>query len=136
MENISQSIKCLSDIIEKTANHKLSAYNITIGQAKILMMLKETEHISLKNLEKLFNVTQATMQGTISRMEKKGYICTVYMAGDKKNKYVVLTEYGRQLSENIVKTINDMDQLLVSSLTDDEAKEFMRILGKMHSSVC
>jgi len=136
MENIAQSIKILSDLIEKKANSELAAHNITLGQARILiLLLKSTRQISLKDLEKLFNVSQATMQGTISRMEKKGYICTVYMSGDKKTKYAVLTDYGKELSEDIFKLICDMNNWISQPLTETEKKEFIRMVNKIHSSI-
>lgn len=136
MENIAHSIKTLSELIEKRANSELARHNITLGQSKILtFLLKSTKQISLKELEKLFRVSQATMQGTISRMEKKGYLCTVYMSGDKKTKYVVLTDYGRELAEDIYKIIGDMNSWIAQPLSEAEQKEFIRMINKIHSSI-
>ncbi|MBE6877971.1 MAG: winged helix-turn-helix transcriptional regulator [Ruminococcaceae bacterium] len=136
MENIAQSIKILSELIEKKANSELAQHNITLGQARILiLLLKSSSQISLKDLERLFNVSQATMQGTISRMEKKGYICTVYMKGDKKTKYTVLTDYGRELAEDILKVIADMNSWISQPLSENEKKEFLRMINKIHNSI-
>ncbi len=136
MENIAQSIKILSELIEKRANSELAQHNITLGQARILiLLLKSTRQISLKDLEKLFNVSQATMQGTISRMEKKGYICTVYMSGDKKTKYTVLTDYGRELAEEILKVIGEMNSWISQPLTESEKNEFLRMMNKIHNAI-
>ena len=136
MENVAQSIKILSELIEKKANSELAAHNITLGQSRILiLLLKSPRQISLKELEKLFNVSQATMQGVIARMEKKGYLCTVYMSGDKKTKYAVLTDYGRELAEKLYRVIGDTNSWIVQSLTEAEQKEFMRMIDKIHNSV-
>lgn len=136
MENIAQKIKFLSDLIEKKSNNELASRNITLGQARILIfLLKSTKQLSLKDLEKLFNVSQATMQGTICRMEKKGYLCTVYMSGDKKTKYAVLTDYGRELAEDLFKFIEDANRSIMEPLTAAEQTEFSRLLSKISSYV-
>lgn len=136
MENISQSIKTINDIIEKKANNELSQFNITISQARILAFLAGVNRqVPLKELEKAFNVSQATMQGTIARMEKKGYLCTVYLPVNRRQKLVVLTEYGQQLTDKMLKRISSINLDIAQSLTAEEQKEFSRIINKIHNSL-
>ena len=136
MENIAQSIKMLSDLIEKKANSELSYCNITIAQARILIyLLSQPCHISMKELERIFNVSQATMQGTISRMEKKGYLCTVYLPDNRRQKLVVLTDYGKTVAHTLLKRMNGINSQIAQPLTADEMETFCRIITKLNSSL-
>ena len=136
MENFAHDLKVLSDLIEKKANSVLAKFGITISQARVLIyLLNINRQISLKELEKQFNVSQATMQGVISRMEKKGFLCTVYLPSNRKQKLVVLTEYGAQLAEEMLQSISAVNNSLVNSLTAEEQKEFVRMLGKIKESL-
>ena len=102
MENVAQSIKILSELIEKKANSELAAHNITLGQSRILiLLLKSPRQISLKELEKLFNVSQATMHGTICRMEKKGYLCRKAVQGYRRYKQLDCAVSHRSRTERI-----------------------------------
>lgn len=136
MKNFALDVKVLSDLIEKRANSTLADFGITISQARVLIYLMESyRQISLKELEKQFNVSQATMQGVIARMEKKGYLCTVYLPANRKQKLVVLTEYGAQLADKMLKSIAAVNNSLADSLTEDEQKEFARLLKKVKDAL-
>lgn len=136
MENFALDLKVLNDLIEKKANSSLARYGVTISQARILTHLARcNRQIPLKELEKTFNVSQATMQGVIARMGKKGLLCAVYLPSNRKQKLVVLTEFGSELAANMLKSIADVNNSLTASLTADEQTEFVRLLKKLKHSV-
>ena len=75
------------------------------------------------------------MQGTIARMDKKGYLCTVYIGCDRKTKYAVLTDFGNRLAEDIYKTINSINDNISVALTKEERAELVRLPGKIQTAV-
>lgn len=136
MDNLALNIKLISDLIEKNANNTLAEFGVTLSQARVLNYIEKSDRqVSLKELEKSFNVSQATMQGVIARMEKKGYLCTVYLPENRRQKLVVLTEYGRQLTRDLFKNICSINNSLVNSLTEQEYKDFSVMLDKIRKSI-
>jgi len=135
--NIAVAIKLTSDLIEKKANSELVRYNITLSQARILSALfhSKADSLSLKALEKLFSVSQATMQGTISRLAKKGLVNVEFLADDKKTKYVSLTNGGKLLVADFAKHIAEINYAMSRNLTEAEINELNRILLKMRRSL-
>lgn len=135
--NLAAMIKLTSDLVEKLANNELSRYNITLSQARILLILyhSKAESLSFKAMEKLFSVSQATMQGTISRMAKKGLVKTECLANDKKTKYVSITNEGKLLVSSFSKSIAEVNRLLTKDLSEAEFDELKHILTKVHASV-
>ena len=96
---------------------------------------RSEENVLMKDLEKVFNVTQATMQGIISRMEKKGYLSTEYLKSDKRVKYVVLTDEGRKLVKTALEKIRETQNMISSSLSDAEAEKFINCMEKIYDAI-
>ena len=89
----------------------------------------------MKDLEKFFNVTQATMQGLISRMEKKGYLSTEYLISDKRVKCVMLTDEGTKLAKTVLEKICETHNMISSSLSDTEAEQFKICMDKIYNAI-
>lgn len=73
-------IKRLNDALGRKANNTLMCDDVTLSQIKVLATISEAanETITLKELEKHFEVKQATMAGIAARLEKKGMIKGFY----------------------------------------------------------
>ncbi len=137
MDNLTQYIKMISEKIEKRMNCELKALNITASQMRILIELynRDDAKVLMKDLEKRFNVTQATMQGIISRMEKKGYLRTEYLISDKRVKCVMLTDEGTKLAKTALEKICETHKMISSSLSDKEAEQFKTCMDKIYNAI-
>ena len=135
--NIAISIKRTSDLIEKCANSELEKYNLTLSQARILSYLVEcqADSLSLKALEKLFGVSQATMQGVISRLSKKGLVATFYAINDRKTKYVCITNQGKMLVDNFSKDAADINRIISSNLSNSELEQLNGTIRKIYKTL-
>ena len=78
-------IKRLNDALGRKANNTLMCDDVTLSQIKVLATISEAanETITLKELEKHFEVKQATMAGIAARLEKNGMIEGFYDSNDK-----------------------------------------------------
>lgn len=130
-------VKLLSEIIEKKANGELKKYNITIGQVRVLGILYYSQHqeCSLKELEKIFHTSQATIAGIVSRLEDKKLIIGFSDAQDKRVKKVKLTKEGEMLASEAQLKVNDMEKWLASNLAEDERAELIRLLYKVYDTI-
>lgn len=130
-------VKLLSEIIEKKANGELKKYNITIGQVRVLGILYYSQHqeYSLKELEKIFRTSQATIAGIVSRLEDKKLIIGFSDAQDKRIKKVKLTKEGEMLASEAQLKVNDMEKWLASKLAKDEREELIRLLYKVYDTI-
>lgn len=135
--NTATTIKLISDLLEKKANSELGRYNITLSQARILsvLFLSKADSLSLKALEKLFSVSQATMQGTISRLVKKGLVETHFRDDDKKTKYVSITSEGKLLAAGFSSCLKKVNHSLSESLTEEESAQLEAILKKVYKNL-
>ena len=129
-------LKQLHDIMEKNANNVLREQNLTISQSGVLVLLdeKEGKTASFKELEKEFGVSQPTMAGILNRLVQKDLVEVLTDSEDKRIRKAHLTQKGADKCKEGYKHMNSAEEQLLKSLTDDEKKEFNRLLLKVRKS--
>ena len=129
-------IKQIHDIMEKNANNVLREQELTISQSGVLVLLdeKEGKTASFKELEKEFGVSQPTMVGILNRLVQKDFVEVLTDSEDKRIRKAHLTQKGADKCREGYKHMNLAEEQLLKSLTDDEKKEFNRLLLKVRKS--
>ena len=130
-------IKMVNDAIAKHANNEMRKNGITVMQSHLLLNLYHAEgmKLSLKELERIFNVAQATIAGLVSRMEEKGFLETMRHPDDRRAKIAHLTPAGAAICEVASEGIERGEAIIRSNLTEDEAIELMRLLRIVYDTV-
>ena len=129
-------LKQIHDIMEKNANNVLREQDLTISQSGVLVLLDEKEGKTalFKELEKDFGVSQPTMVGILNRLEQKDLVEVLNDSEDKRIRKAHLTHKGADKCKEGYKHMNSAEAQLLKSLTDDEKKEFNRLLLKIRKS--
>ena len=129
-------LKQIHDIMEKNANNVLREQELTISQSGVLVLLdeKEGKTASFKELEKDFGVSQPTMVGILNRLVQKDFVEVLTDSEDKRIRKAHLTQKGADKCKEGYKHMNSAEEQLLKSLTDDEKKEFNRLLLKVKKS--
>lgn len=130
-------LKQINDIMEKNANNALREQDLTISQSGVLVLLDEKEEktASFKELEKEFGVSQPTMAGILNRLEQKQLVEILEDPGDKRVRKAHLTREGSDKCKEGYKHMEAAENLLLSSLTEKEKAEFLKLLTKIRSSM-
>lgn len=129
-------LKQIHDIMEKNANNILREQDLTISQSGVLVLLDEKEGKTalFKELEKDFGVSQPTMVGILNRLVQKDLVEVLTDSEDKRIRKAHLTQKGADKCKEGYKHMNSAEEQLLKSLTDDEKKEFNRLLLKVRKS--
>ena len=132
--SIALLIKIINEAFEKRANRILRQYNLTFSQARILicLSLKGNEGHSLKELEKLFHVTQQTVAGTVSRLEEKRLVTAFSEKNDKRIKNVRLTENGKHAIMQVGRELRELEDWLEKGLDLGEQSDIRSLLQKLY----
>lgn len=130
-------LKRISDTLKKNANNGLKARGITFSQLQMLLALNEIPKGSatLKELEKYFSVAQSTAAGIAVRLENKKLVTGVVDADDKRIKHIQLTDAGKEVCLNTEKEVREMEQRLISRLTEDEEELLRGLLRKVYETI-
>lgn len=129
-------LKQIHDIMEKNANNVLREQDLTISQSGVLVLLdeKEGKTASFKELEKDFGVSQPTMVGILNRLAQKDLVEVLTDSEDKRIRKAHLTQKGADKCKEGYKHMNSAEEQLLKSLTNNEKKEFNRLLLKVRKS--
>lgn len=126
-----------SETMKKTCNTILAEIDLSLGQAQILAYLykKDGKKVTQKDIENEFSLSHATVNGFISRMEKKGLLMTHQDECDKRFKVVEPTKKTKNYytlaafqSKNLFKNIDEQ-------LTQPEQEMLAALLGKLEKAV-
>ncbi len=130
-------IKAIDETLEKRTNSELGRYNLTASQMRILMVLYCAEKTisSLKAIEKRVHLSQATVQGLVARMEKKGFLETLSYPKDRRVKMIKLTNQGQELICRAADADARTQRWLTAALSEREACELRNLLCKVYASI-
>ena len=135
MDNLSCSIllKQIHDVQKKNIDNTLRNLDLTFSQINVLRALVHStdKQMSLKELEKILHVAQSTTARIVTKMEGKGLIDSFSDVSDKRIKYIRLTQYGEQYSNNAKLKLEEEETRLLSSLTETEKIVFVSLLQKI-----
>lgn len=126
--------KIFVERLDRIANRQLATFDITSSQARALIVLSEHAEgtMTLKELERLFCVTQQSMAGIVARLERKGYVRGETTAlGGRRHKTVRLTEHGRRIVGKVNAMRSGVDAELLSCLTPEEQQTLESLLKKL-----
>ena len=123
-------IKQVQDAFGKKLNNSLRESGLTHVQIGVLSVLEHMEgkQLRLKELEKIFHVSQPTVVGVVDRLEEKGYIRTVRDPSDKRVRLAQITEEGTKKWRHEHDVVKKTDREMVRGLSEAEQKELMRML--------
>lgn len=126
-------IKRLAEITDRNANNELSKSDVTFSQLRILIMLHESiyDSLSLKEIERYFDLTQATVAGIIVRLERKNFLEGFTDPADRRIKRVRITQQGRKLCDDTKLFMDGCEERLLRCLDEEERLKLQEYLSRI-----
>lgn len=131
-------IKQFQGLITKElfGNH-LQEIPISGTQHRILKYLLEHQEKAVyqKEMEKELNLSRATVSGVLGTMEKHNLIKRTSSLEDTRTKQIELEERAKKHFQEGKKRIQKIEKCATKSLSEEEIKEFQRILKVMKENI-
>ena len=126
-------IKQIHDCLEKDTNNTLRAQDLTMAQVGALIELRSAEEkqMPLKELERRLHVAQSTAAGIVVRLEQKGFLESFGSSDDRRIKMVRITAKGEDCCMDSDRGMEQAEQKLLHSLTQEEKTVFLDLLEKV-----
>lgn len=136
-QNCSVLILKIHNTLEKHVNNQLKKKGLTFSQMNVLIQLMETSEkkLSFKELEKRLTLAQSTTVGLISRLEQKELVSVSEDKEDKRIKFVAITDLGMAYCNDAKTEMEQMEDKLLSSLTEKEKNTFYLLLEKVNEDL-
>lgn len=138
MNNLKCEIKALLDsfsdvmkLIHQKSYHKHDNLSIYPGQPKLIMLIREHDGISQKDLAAKNHVKPATITGMLNKLEAQNYIYRQPDDKDKRIMRVYLTKEGIELAQHCDYHMNLMIESFFKNFSKDELQTFTALMNKI-----
>lgn len=108
-----------TQLYEKWAKQRGITYNTVLALCTIL---SNQEHCTQKMICEQWNLPKQTVNTILKDFEKKGYVSFAYMASDKRNKLILLTDDGREYANEISSALYNLDAYAAKKMGLDGMK--------------
>lgn len=133
-QNLNQKLEALNQIyemIDDVYDSYARSCHITDAELWILYALSEHNGDYLQtDICRGWNYSLQTIHTAIKNMEKRGMITLICQPGNRKNKYIHLTEEGEKAVAKIVEPLTKAEKEALASLTQEEQDLLLPLLQK------
>ncbi len=109
------------------------ASELTVSEAHALEMLGEYGKVNMKGLAQKLGVTTGTTTVTVDRLEKKDFARRESTKEDRRINLIVLTDKGKKAFEEHHSFHLNLTEQMLSVLSEDEIKQFLKTLKKINA---
>lgn len=75
--------------------------------------------------------SKQTVSAAVASLEKSGLVYLTYAEGSRKQKDLHLTEKGEEFCDKHIRTLQEVEEKVLMSLSDSERNTFFHILGHL-----
>ena len=111
---------------------RLKDTGLTSGQPKVLDYLGGHDGASQKEIAAGCHIEPASLTAVLNGMEAKGLIERRSLNNNRRTSHVFLTQRGRQLQEEADRVFAQVEQAVLSGLTQEDRQGFMRVLREIY----
>lgn len=129
--------RMISHEMKQKADQKLEQFDITNEQGHTLGYLyaHQQDGLTQNDIAKALQRTGPTVSNLLRNLERKKLIYRYVDAQDTRRKIIGLTTSGIKLVEAFTSIFDEMEQTLVSQLSEEENEQMKANLTKMLSSL-
>lgn len=105
------------------------------GRIMDYLVVNEGKEIYQKDLEKVLNVSKATVSSALFTMEKNNIIKRITSKNDARSKQIVITDGSIRVHENMKMVFNNINEELTKNMSDEEIETFLNTINKLRKNI-
>ena len=129
--DINDYFREITQSIYQLLDSKLEKYGVVKGQAQLLLIIRDNEGCTQKDLANYFNVKYSSMSERISKLENSGLIKRIHEDGNFKNNRIYITKEGRVVSTQCRKILKEFEKTLFAGFSKKEIAQLESMLLKL-----
>ncbi len=119
-------------IIASLRKHSLEGFAPSHGDILYALFIKGP--MSMKDLASIIHRRKSTVTTLVNKLIDAGYVNKESDPRDDRVSIISLSETGRELKETLVDISESLLSQLYQGFTDEEKKELMRLLARLHEN--
>lgn len=137
-DNILFKIKSINKLIIKKLSYgnSIETFKVTPTQIEIIeYILNSDSKVYQRDLEKILNLSRATVSGVLITMEKNRLIKRVTDENDLRSKQIILNKVAKEEFLKTKEKIIELSKIINRDITDEELEVFSRVIDKMKNNI-
>lgn len=130
-KDINDYFREITQNIYAKVEERLAKYGLVKGQAQLLLIIRDNEDCTQKDLANYFNVKYSSMSERLNKLEDLGYIERIQDGENLKYKRIAITSEGKVAAVQCRRILNEIETNLFKGFTDKEVSQFEKILIKV-----
>lgn len=114
---------------------RLAKYGLVKGQAHLLMVIKENNGCTQKELAEQFGVRYSSMCERINKLENMGYVTRSIDENNSKFKRIFITSEGKIAGTQCKRIINEFNSVLYAGFTKKDIKQLEKYMDKLIENI-
>ena len=110
---------------------RLAKYGLVKGQAQLLLIIRDNEGCTQKDLANYFNVKYSSMSERLNKLEMIGYIERLHDEDNLKYKRISITSEGKTAAVQCRRILKDIEERLFDGFSEKEITQFERYLNRI-----
>lgn len=94
----------------------------------IYTVKNEKETYKQKDLCNMWFYSKQTINSSLKKLEEQNIIQLISVPGNKKDKKVILTEYGKKIAKELIEPVNEIEKKSLENIK--ERREFLNLFKK------
>ncbi|PIB24607.1 hypothetical protein BFP76_05340 [Amylibacter kogurei] len=116
------------DAVMPVHRELFARFDLTEQQWRVLRMLWTSEKTTAIEISKQALLPAPSLVGILDRLEKKGLVARVRSQSDRRKTYIVVSDAGRALQQQVLPLVQDIQTHLKNSVSADDWAALERIL--------
>ena len=122
-------------IFQKELLNRLKDTGLTIGQPKVLDYLKDHDGAGQKDIARGCHIEPGTLTTILNRMEDAGLVERRMLDGNRRIRYVFLTEKGKEQLKLVTEAFSWMEKEAFRGISETERKTFMDLMLRVYENI-
>lgn len=115
--------------------NRLQKYGIVKAQAQLLLLIKENDGCTQKDLASFVGIKYSSMSERLDKLEKNNYIERAVDEDNLKFKRIYITKEGKLAAVQCKRILREIEDVLFKGFTKKDKKQFEEYLNKMISNL-
>lgn len=130
-------ISAISKKLMFKADKKINKLGLNAQQGRVIKYIYEHQEEGLiqQDLADIFGRTKASITSMLKGLENNGYIRREIPKDNERQKNIYVEPKSVELIEEFDKSFMEIEEELISSLTEEEKKVFLNILIKINNKI-
>ena len=130
-KEVGEYFREINQAIYNKLEERLIKYELVKGQAHLLLLIRDNDGCTQKELANLVGVKYSSMSERLNKLEKSGYITRSTDEDNMKYKRIFITSPGKTAVIQCRKIIKELNEQMYKGMTKKDKVQFEGYLQKM-----